>query len=143
MPLKAGDEIDAYCTKCKLDLNHKIVAIAKDVVQKVLCLTCGSEHKYRKPKAASATKKKARASSSAAGKARSAAARAALEQYEQRVVNQPDAAFTRYKIGVDLQEFELVVHKKFGKGFVQELLDSDKVQVMFSDGPRTLVHRRS
>ena len=69
-------------------------------------------------------------------------ARAAQEDYQQRISSQPDTAFTRYKIGLDLQQSELVVHKKFGKGFVQELLDSDKVTVMFSDGPRTLVHRR-
>ncbi len=45
-----GDVIDDYCTKCKLVMNHSIVAIVENEVKKVRCLTCMTEHSYRKCK---------------------------------------------------------------------------------------------
>ncbi|HLM74940.1 MAG TPA: hypothetical protein VK459_19660, partial [Polyangiaceae bacterium] len=47
---KTGGEIDAYCTKCRLDLLHRIIAMVGDSVKKVECKTCGSHHLYRRPK---------------------------------------------------------------------------------------------
>ena len=47
---KTGGEIDAYCTKCKLDLVHRIIAMVGEAVKKVECKTCGSHHLYRRPK---------------------------------------------------------------------------------------------
>ena len=47
---KTGGEIDAYCTKCKLDLGHRIIAMVGDAVKKVECKTCNSHHLYRRPK---------------------------------------------------------------------------------------------
>src|SRR5262245_60609736 len=47
---RTGGEIDSYCTKCRLDLTHRIIAMVGDVVKKVECKTCGSHHLYRKPK---------------------------------------------------------------------------------------------
>jgi hypothetical protein len=35
-------------------------------------------------------------------------------------------------------EGELIAHKKFGEGYVVEVLDANKVSIMFRDGLRTL-----
>ena len=45
----AGENIAAYCTKCKASCDHIIVAMAADgeAIAKVKCRTCGSAHKYR------------------------------------------------------------------------------------------------
>ena len=43
----AGDNIASHCTKCKLMLDHAIVAMDGEVIAKVKCKTCGSVHKYR------------------------------------------------------------------------------------------------
>src|SRR5262245_13687579 len=48
---KAGQEIDAYCTKCKMDLLHKIVAVVDGKPVKVECRTCYTTHLYRAPRA--------------------------------------------------------------------------------------------
>ena len=48
--LTAGSEIDAWCTKCRMDLGHRIVAMVKDQPKRVVCQTCGSQHNYRAPK---------------------------------------------------------------------------------------------
>src|SRR4051794_27869076 len=49
---KAGQEIDAFCTKCKMDLLHKIVAEVKGRPVKVECRTCYTTHMYRPTKGA-------------------------------------------------------------------------------------------
>ena len=45
----AGQNIASYCTKCKLGLDHTIVAMDGEVIAKVRCSTCGSRHKFRDP----------------------------------------------------------------------------------------------
>jgi hypothetical protein len=49
-PVRAGGEIVSWCTKCKMDLMHRIVALVGDEVKRVECITCGSVHNFRKPK---------------------------------------------------------------------------------------------
>ena len=48
--LTAGAEIDAWCTKCRMDLMHRIVAMVQSAPKRVICLTCNSEHNYRAPR---------------------------------------------------------------------------------------------
>ena len=45
---EAGQDIDAYCTKCKLVLAHVIIALRGTRPAKVECKTCKSIHAYRK-----------------------------------------------------------------------------------------------
>lgn len=45
-----GKETLAYCTSCKMDLNHVIVAMKGDRIAKVQCLTCKKEHAYKAAK---------------------------------------------------------------------------------------------
>ena len=59
--LKVSGEVDSYCTKCKLDLAHRIIAMVGDQPKKVECRTCGSHHLYRRPKSLGAVEKPARA----------------------------------------------------------------------------------
>ncbi len=49
--MKAGDEIQARCTKCKKTSAHAIVAMVDKEIVKVECLVCGSTHKYHPPEA--------------------------------------------------------------------------------------------
>ena len=36
---------------------------------------------------------------------------------------------------------ELVIHPKFGEGYVDQVLEGGKVNVMFREGPKVLAHR--
>lgn len=47
--MKAGDEIQARCTKCKKTSAHTIVAMVDKEIVKVECLVCGSTHKFYPP----------------------------------------------------------------------------------------------
>jgi hypothetical protein len=51
--ISTGGDIDAYCTKCKLNLEHFVLAIVAGAVVKVKCKTCGSIHKFVAPAARS------------------------------------------------------------------------------------------
>src|ERR1700689_1165734 len=46
-PLRAGGEVDSYCTKCRMVLNHRIIAMVGNTPRKVECSTCNSHHLYR------------------------------------------------------------------------------------------------
>ena len=45
--LRLGDEIDDYCPRCKLLLNHAVASMVEGNVVKVVCQTCHSEHPYK------------------------------------------------------------------------------------------------
>jgi len=46
--MRLGDIVEDYCTRCKLSLDHSIVAMNGEEVLQVRCRTCNGEHKYRK-----------------------------------------------------------------------------------------------
>src|ERR1700722_5241839 len=48
----------AYCTSCKMDLNHVIVAMKGDRIAKVQCHTCKKENTYKAAKGTTEPKKK-------------------------------------------------------------------------------------
>lgn len=151
---KTGGEIDSYCTKCRLDLGHRIVAMVEGTPKRVECRTCGSQHNYRKPKSAAAEKAPAAAKaggsspSSRPGAPRStasaravAAAEAELAReraWEKAVSGQPVTSFKPYRVSGSFQESDLVRHTKFGDGLVTRVLDKSKIEVMFREGPRVL-----
>ena len=45
--IRLGDVVDDYCSRCKLIMNHGIMALAGDTIMKVRCNTCLNEHPYR------------------------------------------------------------------------------------------------
>ncbi|MBK8257314.1 MAG: hypothetical protein IPK82_32150 [Polyangiaceae bacterium] len=153
---KTGGEIDSYCTKCKLDLTHRIIAMVGDTVKKVECKTCGSHHLYRKPKserdaemaaaakAGSAVKKtKADGAPRTASERHAAAERAERERvstWEKAIAGQPTGAFRPYSVKTLFGQGELVRHAKFGDGVVARVIDRAKVEILFQDGTRTMAH---
>jgi hypothetical protein len=153
---KTGGEIDAYCTKCRLDLTHRIIAMVGDAVKKVECKTCNSHHLYRRPKterdaAAARMVKRAedRKAAAVAGGGGSKAAREAhaakaerdaTAAWEHAIAGQPSSAFKAYRITLTLGLGELIRHPKFGDGVVARVIDRGKVEVLFKDGSRTMAH---
>lgn len=145
-PLSAGSEIDAWCTKCRMDLGHRIIAMHQGKPKRVICQTCNSQHNYRAPASEKASVVKrttgaprpASAAQRVTEKAKAEASR--VNDWEKRIAGQALDAFTRYSIDKSYSAGELVTHKKFGEGFVAEVLDSGKVSIMVRDGARVLAH---
>ncbi len=155
-PLVAGSEIDAWCTRCKMILGHRIVAMIGKKPVRVECQTCSSVHNYKAAAPNSgnvapvvrnrdgsispvrvANAPTPRASKSAAA-ARTTGAR--TSEWEARIAGQPVTAFSRYSMVKKYSPGELVHHPKFGDGFVATVLDSGKVSIVFKDGAKTLAH---
>ena len=148
--MTAGGEVVSYCTKCRMDLNHRIIAMVDGVPVKVECESCGSHHKYRRPMEERAADKRARASSTERAKStspRSAAARAAAEaaaeadrerEWQGRIAGKMADEFTKYSPKGKFDTDDLVHHFKFGDGYVVRVIEGNKIEVMFQDGPRVL-----
>ena len=139
--LSAGSEIDAWCTKCKLDLGHRIIAMVEDRPKRVVCSTCGSQHNYRAPKTLTTGVRIRKVMKSAAPKSPSARAKAENDrqvEWERRIAGNTLESFKRYTIDKIFEPDDLITHKKFGEGYVVDVLDPKKVTIMFKDGIRTL-----
>lgn len=144
--LKAGMEVDAYCTRCKLDLAHRIVNMDGDRVGKVECRTCYGHHQYRRPKSEPepirATSREPRAERKASPGVRALAAataeRTRRQEWEARVLGRPVTSFKPYRPTAVFAAGDVVHHAKFGDGWVVRVIDASKIEIMFADAPRTL-----
>lgn len=139
---RTGGEIDAWCTKCRMDLNHRIVAMVGEAVKRVECLTCGGQHNYRKP-ASERDQPKAstpRAASSGASRAGGAPAtqRSARATWEKAIAGQPPNAFKAYSVAGTYEAGDLIRHKSFGDGVIARIIDPKKVEILFEEGPKTM-----
>ena len=142
----AGGEIDSFCTKCRMVLNHRIIAMVGDKAKRVECSTCGSHHNYRakapgEPAAAGAagTKRASTAPKSTRGPTKAQQAILDLERFwEKATSGRPVTDFKRYSVAFLYDEGALVHHTKFGDGVVTRVIDPRKVEVLFRDGHKTL-----
>jgi hypothetical protein len=145
-PLRVAGEVDSWCTRCRLVLNHRIVSMKSAKAHQVECLTCRATHLWRptapgeKPAASGGGDGK-RLSSSPASAARvprvSAAARHE-QTWEKAISGHGVHEFKPYSVAVSFQEGDLIRHKKFGDGLVTRVIDAHKVEVLFRDEARTL-----
>ena len=130
---RPGDEIEAYCTKCRLNLNHIIVAVIKNAPERVKCMTCEGEHKYRPPKVKASKKKTGKTAKKKSSKKEQSSSKGpnlTAEEIEKAVVYSCDGVF---------KEGEILKHKKFGTGKITSILSTTKMEVSFQDGTRILI----
>jgi hypothetical protein len=45
--IRLGDVIDDHCSRCRMVMDHSVMAIVGGEVKKVVCRTCNHEHDYR------------------------------------------------------------------------------------------------
>lgn len=137
---RTGGEIDSWCTKCRMDLNHRIVAMVGDAVKRVECLTCGGQHNYRKPASERDAPKTStpRAASAKASGGALATQRSAKVTWEKAIAGQPPNAFKAYSVGSTFSPGDLVRHKLFGDGVIARVIDAKKVEILFEEGPKTM-----
>ncbi len=143
-PLSAGRDVDSWCTKCRLVLTHRIVAMVGTKPARVECQTCGSQHNYRPGAPGTKTTAGGRTTTrSASPRAHSLTrveqARREREQSWARAVNgRALNEFVRYNVRGIFNVGDLVKHTKFGDGVVTRVIDPHKVEVLFQDETRTL-----
>ena len=152
-PLRAGGEVDSWCTKCKLVLNHRIIALVGTNPARVECSTCNSHHNFRakapgdKTPAATAaggvTKTRAASASPRSTRGPSKAQQIVIDRersWEKAVNGKAVGEFRSYRVSEIFNEGDLIRHTKFGDGVVTRLLEGKKVEILFKDDARTLAH---
>ena len=129
--------VDGWCTKCKLELAHTIMAMSKNLPAKVKCNTCNSEHKYR-TKQSGISKPKSAKSKSPARKIKTQEAN--YNDYMSRLTDYDLTRVKMYSMDGSYKKDEIIEHSKFGVGIVLSLIQNNKIEMLFKDGPRVLVH---
>lgn len=148
-----GEDVEAWCTRCRMNLNHRVIAVVGHNIQRVHCLTCGGDHKYYPPKRTSApesdkprVKSTSSGSASALPKDRKAADRAAgkaLSEWTTFMERMPEGTIPRaYRIAESYKTAEYIEHPEFGTGRVVDVLGAERIEVIFKTGRKVMVCNR-
>ena len=132
-----GKDIDSWCTRCKMVLAHTVEAVVNGRVTRVHCNTCGGQHAYRANPPGTSSERRTR---SRADGDRAAAKPA--RDYATLVRGRDPAGARSYSLTEHFKDGELIRHATFGLGVVTGLRDGNKIEVMFPDGSKILIHRR-
>lgn len=120
-----GAEVEAYCTKCKIDRLHVISTLKSDGnINKVMCRTCDGTHLFRLPKSA--------AKKTPAKRRKKGAVVVSAADLKKAKPYAMDAAF---KVG------DIIQHSTFGPGSVLVVRSGGKMEIGFESGSKTLVCR--
>lgn len=134
--------IFAFCKKCDADRYHVVLAHTSASSASIQCEICKSKKTYSLPKAQTRTGKPL---TGAAAKKREQTmnARKSSHRNEYEMLMENNSAPTAtYNMREKFSSNTKLNHPKFGMGFIKEAL-SDKIEVVFEDEVRTLVHNRA
>jgi hypothetical protein len=128
-----------FCKKCNADRYHVVLAHTTSKTAKIKCEVCGSQKSYSLPKAGGA----AGAKKTTRTRAGSETARRSSHnaEYEAMLTAQEKNAEVSYSIKGKFVLNQKINHPKFGVGVVRDV-QTDRVEVVFSDEVRNLVHNR-
>ena len=133
-----GNETLAYCTSCKMDLNHVIVAMKGDLIAKVQCFTCKKEHLYKAPKGLTAPAKPKKSKSAAESDADKATPVEA--EWQKLMTTHRDAPFKAYNTKGLFGLGDKIQHPTFGEGIVGKLIYPNKIEIIFRTDVKVLIH---
>lgn len=128
-----GQEVEAFCPRCKGDTTHIVVSRYEDEIRRVRCSSCDDIHAFRRPRGEDGDEP-----SEQPTKRKMAKAKPTWEQVMNRRRGTP-----RNYSGEDIYgELDIIAHGVFGMGFVSELIGQNKVEVTFQHDKRILIHNR-
>ena len=132
--LGVGKEIVSHCNKCKLALSH-IIVVMKDekTPHKVQCNTCKSTHNFKDPTAKTIKK------ITVGRKKKRKVTVANSELWAKALEESPNSPRT-YSPKTTFEKGDIVDHPTFGQGIVEKCFDKNKIEVMFKNDIKILVH---
>ena len=131
-----GEDIDAWCTKCKLELGHTITVIVDNLPKKVKCNTCNSQHIFRAKQPGKSRTKPKRSTRNTRSK------ETTYEEYLARLGGGDPAKSRKYNTKGNFGEDEIIDHVSFGIGIVLSVIQVNKIKILFKDGPRLLIQNQ-
>ncbi len=131
--LSAGQEVLAYCGKCKLSLYHTIVVMKDDSTpHKVQCSSCKSTHAFKdqsaKPKKKTTSRKKKVVVPNA-------------EIWAEKLKDNSNTP-VKYSISHPFTSGDIVDHPTFGIGIIESIIDTNKIEVLFESELKILMHNK-
>ena len=133
-----GKDVDSWCTRCKLMLRHTIEAVSGDKITRVHCNTCKSQHALRSKPPGKVAPRKTRGT--AGGPRGSKDGGMAPDSFEALMRGKDPSSARRYVLADRFKQGELINHSQFGLGVVRSMKGLDKIEVVFADAQRILVH---
>ncbi|MDD6087900.1 MAG: hypothetical protein PUB69_01085 [Desulfovibrionaceae bacterium] len=162
-----GDIVEAHCSRCGIITGHVVMVMDGDSIVRVECRSCGSVHKYAVPRAKRQTREIGPVTVKSGENRRNVAKTAMSEMLKpetsvQKKIQKDAAASDKtssfadeatwrtlllqhdtddpipYTMSGQYRLHDVILHAKFGRGIVQEILPPDKVRILFSSGTRLL-----
>jgi len=130
---RVGGEVDASCTRCKMELAHTILAMVGPKIVRVRCNTCGGDHVYRGTHSSSRP---------TAARPRAAPAARTVVGWDAQLADRDVGSAQDYRPDQHYAVDQVVRHPTFGLGIVRAVRH-DKMDVAFKAAERTLVQGRS
>lgn len=128
--IRVGDDVETYCGRCKAERSHVIASMSTAATPaEVICRTCNSQHRFRRPADAAKPKREPRAASGA-GTTRGTS---------RTVRETPPLTARAYSTAESFTEGEWIEHKTHGVGKIKAVRGG-KIDVAFDSGLRTLLH---
>jgi len=125
--LEVGGYIKYYCTRCKLELGHVIMAMVGNKPVRVRCETCKTIRNYRLAKVLKEKTDKPRMKTHHP------------DLYRSKLQETAASTPKKYRIDETLEPNDVVDHVKFGKGVVLKVIHPDRADIIFQDETRTLM----
>jgi len=137
--LGVGKEIVTTCGRCQLKLAHLIVTMKNTKTPgRVQCKTCDSTHLYKDSTMTSAATKV-----KATRKVTKKDTRSNEEIWTSAIKSaKNNDEIKPYSITANFFVGDIIEHINFGKGIVQSLVSKEKIEVVFQDNIKTLVHNK-
>jgi len=133
---RVGQELSAYCGKCKDERTHIVAAMDGEIVRRVTCSMCGSIHNY-KVKSTAVPDGAANSAGTAPAKRKTSTRRAK----EANAFNiDPKRPVKSYDMNNIFSAGDVINHPKFGLGAVEAALPPNKIEVRFQEGKKMLLH---
>lgn len=133
-------KVHTFCKKCDADRYHVVLAHTNETSAKVQCEICSAKKTYKLESSAPKAKR-AVTGAAATRKAQSAEAKRSAHRTEYESLLDKSKGNGAYSIRGEFTLNFKIEHSKFGVGIVKSVFP-DKIEVVFEDEVRMLVHNR-
>lgn len=125
------------CKKCEAERWHKVLAHTSATSAKLQCEVCGSKKAFSLAKAGSKAKTPRKTGEAVMSRSRSAH----NDEYQSLLSEHSKADTSPYNMRMKFDSKGKLEHPKFGVGVIRNVI-GDRIEVVFSDEVRMLVHNR-
>ncbi len=133
--LLVGSQIEARCPSCRKNRDHEILSIKDGHADKVQCMLCKHQRKYRPPAALKTAEEKLLIKNAATRKKNNVTQRKQWEVWSKSVDH---TKALNYSMTETYKSMALIDHPVFGLGQVQRVLGPQKVEILFEDGVKIM-----